>query len=151
MNIIIKELLNRIEEEEQKFGDSIFTQNGKVNEEEIVFFNNWISKIFMEGFAEYIDFVNLINGLNFNGLYLYSLNRICEYNIFESNDTWWENEELKEYIFFGDDNISWYCLNRNNGGYFVLDKPSGEIMEKYESFTEIIIKALKIAIGEEIK
>jgi hypothetical protein len=150
MNNEIKDLLDKIEEEEKQYGDSVFAKNGKANEKEIEYFKKWIVKYSNKGFPEYIDFVKIINGLNFNGLFLYSLNKKCEYNIYESNETWWDDdEEQKRYIFIGDNDISWFCLNKDNGKYYILDKPGGTIMNEYETFAEIIIKALKISLDIE--
>jgi hypothetical protein len=143
----VKELLDKIEEDEKQYGESIYTQIEKTNEKEIRYFNNWIAKDNKNKFSEYIDFVKTINGLNYNGLYIYSLNKKINYNIFESNEIWWnENEELKQYIFLGDDDISWYCINQNNGKYYLLDKPSGDIMNEYDTFDKIVIKALKTSL-----
>ncbi|MDR1450991.1 MAG: YrhA family protein [Helicobacteraceae bacterium] len=145
MNEKINDLLDKIEEIEKEYGKNIYTQIEKANESEIKFFNDWIVKYLENGFSEYIDFIKVINGLNFNGLYIYSLNKKINYNIYESNEIWRENE-LGQYIFFADDDISWYCFNRNNGKYYLLDKPSGDIMNEYKTFDEIIIRALKISL-----
>jgi hypothetical protein len=148
MNNGIKELLDKINEDEQKYGGNIYTKIAKTNDGEIEYFKKWIGKYYEKGFSEYIDFIKTINGLNNNGLFLYSLNQECEFNIYKNNEIWWDEEdELKKYIFFGDDDISWYCLNRKDGKYHVLDKPSGEIMNKYKTFDETIMKALKIVLG----
>jgi hypothetical protein len=144
----IMDLLNKIEEDKKEYGESIFTKNEKTNDTEINHFKEWILKYYKNGFSEYIDFVKTINGLNYNGLFLYSLNKKNEYNIYKSNEEWWyDDEENKEYIFFGDDDISWYCKNKNDGKYYILDKPGGNIINEYETFNEIIIKALKISLN----
>jgi hypothetical protein len=47
------------------------------------------------------------------------------------------------YLFFGDSNISWYCLDIDNNVFLELDKPSGDIVEEYNSFQEMINEAIK--------
>jgi hypothetical protein len=148
MNNEIKELLDKINEDEQKYGGNIYTQTAKTNDNEVDYFKKWIRKYYKKGFSEYIDFIKIINGLNNNGLFLYSLNPESEFNIYKNNETWWdEDDELKKYIFFGDDDISWYCLSRKDGKYYILDKPGGDVMDKYKTFDKIIIKSLKIVLG----
>jgi hypothetical protein len=144
----IMDLLNKIEEDERKYEESIFNKNGKANDKEINNFKKWILKHCENEFSEYNDFAKIINGLNYNGLFLYSLNKKSEYNIYKSNEEWWnDNEDIQEYIFFGDDDISWYCKNKNDGKYYILDKPDGSIMNEYGTFDEIIIKALHISLN----
>ena len=104
LNNMVKELLDEVGNQEKKYGGNIFEKIKKTNEEEINNFKIWFSKYSKININEYIDFVKYLNGLNFNGLFLYSLDKNCEYNIFDSNETWWENDEQKEYVFFGDDN-----------------------------------------------
>ncbi|MDR1068270.1 MAG: YrhA family protein [Clostridiales Family XIII bacterium] len=148
MNDQIKDLLDKIEEAEKEFGSSIFAQNEKTNENEIACFEKWISNYCENGFSEYVELMKLINGLNNNGLYIYSLDKKSEYNVYEENETlWYDNEDFRDYIFFGDDSISWYCLNKKDGNYYILDKPSGTIMDEYKLFDEVIIEALKTALG----
>ena len=147
MNKIIIELLEKLEKNEKKYGGSIFNDNEKANDEEIEYFNNWFKKLFKKGFLEYIEFIKTINGFNNNGLYVYSINKKCDYSIYELNETWWDaNDELMQYIFFGDSDISLYCKNVKKEKYYVLDKGSGSVMEEYEIFDEIMVEALKIAL-----
>jgi len=147
MNKTISELLEKLEKNEEKYGGSIFNDNEKANDEEIGYFNNWCKELFKKGFLEYIEFIKIINGFNNNGLYIYSINKKCDYSIYESNETWWDaNDELKEYIFWGDSDISLYCKNVKNENYYILDKGSGSAMEEYKTFDEIMIEALKIAL-----
>ena len=46
------------------------------------------------------------------------------------NEIYWENENLKQYLFLGEDSISWYGIAIESGEYYILDKPSGSVMCK---------------------
>lgn len=86
---------------------------------------------------QYIRFLRTNNGLDFNGLKIYGVDSsLLEnapsdaiYGFIETNEVWYENIDQKQYLFFGDDDISWYCLNISKGTYEIRDKPSGTLME----------------------
>lgn len=100
---------------------------------------------------EYIDFLCVVNGLDYNGLVLYGIDegivekvnnqKVTGY--IDTNEIWYENDELKEYMFFGDSNMSWYCYNIKKNIYVELDKPSGEIEQEFSRFTDMIENALE--------
>ena len=144
MNNKISNLLVKINEKLDKQGDNIFIKNEKTNDNEIKYFEKWIEKYYKNGFYEYIDFAKTINGLEYNGLILYSLNKNRKTNIYDLNEElWYDTERYWDYIIFGEDNISWYCLNRFNGKYYIMKKYTGiNYLTEYKTFDEIIIRAL---------
>lgn len=99
---------------------------------------------------EYIDFLSIINGLEYNGLVLYGIDEsiVSKRNnqkvtgYIETNEIWYENNEQKEYMFFGDSNISWYCYDIKKNSYVELDKPSGELEQEFSDFDDMIESAL---------
>jgi hypothetical protein len=142
---------NKINERESKYGINIFNKIPKATNEEKEKFSKWFSKYSKREINDYVEFIIVLNGLffhesNFLGLYLYSLNEECQFNIYKKNEEWhYNNEDYGKYIFFGDGGIDLYCLNIEDGKYYVLDKHLGEI-EKFETFNELIIKALEDAL-----
>ncbi|PGU05753.1 MULTISPECIES: YrhA family protein [Bacillus cereus group] len=104
--------------------------------------------------SEYEEFLKIINGLDFNGLVLYGVDsplletekdeQICGF--IDTNEIWYENEFQKEYLFFGDSNIAWFCKNLSKGTYLELDKPSGTVMKTYNNFNTMLEEALKTAL-----
>lgn len=92
--------------------------------------------------GEYIEIIAKINCFDFNGLSFYSINKDNENNVYESNEIYWENENLKEYLFVGEDSISWYSIAIDSGKYYILDKPSGSIISKYNTFEDMLLFAL---------
>lgn len=104
--------------------------------------------------SEYEEFLKIINGLDFNGLVLYGVDsplletekdeQICGF--IDTNEIWYENEFQKEYLFFGDSNIAWFCKNLSDSTYLELDKPSGTVMNTYNDFNTMLEEALKTAL-----
>ncbi|PEC84649.1 SMI1/KNR4 family protein [Bacillus cereus] len=104
--------------------------------------------------SEYEEFLKTVNGLDFNGLVLYRVDsplletekdeQICGF--IDTNEIWYENEFQKEYLFFGDSNIAWFCKNLSDSTYLELDKPSGTVMNTYNDFNTMLGEALKTAL-----
>ena len=129
-------IMNELQEE--------LSDDNKVNEQEIEFFQNWLKKYYKKNCSEYIEFINTFNGLDFNGTIIYSLNGNCSYNIFKLNETWWnEDEKLREYIFFANDPVSLYGLNIKNEKYYVLSGVKHDLLEEYKTFYDLLIRVLE--------
>ncbi|MBJ8030328.1 YrhA family protein [Bacillus cereus group sp. N21] len=104
---------------------------------------------------EYEEFLKTVNGLDFDGLVIYGVDPsllepereepIC--GLIDTNKIWYENEFQKEYLFFGDSDIAWFCKNLSDGTYVELDKPSGTVMEIYNDFNTMLEEALKIHLN----
>jgi len=103
---------------------------------------------------EYLDVLKVINGLEFNGYILYGIDEeILERatnqhitGVIDSNEVWYENEEQKQYIFFGESGISWYVYHIESGEYKILDMPSGDVCETFEHFEDMLDNMLKEAL-----
>ncbi len=100
---------------------------------------------------EYLNFLRVRNGLDFDGLVIYGTktqlaagydDRSIE-GFVEANEVWYENDDQKRFLFFGDSDISWYCLDRTTGKYEVQDKPSGTVIEVYDDFDSMLATVLK--------
>ncbi|CAF1865673.1 YrhA family protein [Bacillus subtilis] len=68
------------------------------------------------------------------------------YGFIETNEQWHENDEQKKYLFFGDSNTAWYCLDVIQNEYLELDKPSGTLMNKFNDFNAMLADALKVSL-----
>lgn len=99
---------------------------------------------------EYIEFLNIINGVEYNGLVLFGVDdfitnvennqNVTGYIV--TNEIWYENENQKAYMFFGDGNISWYCYDIEKGIYVELDKPSGEMEREFLNYYNMVDSAI---------
>ncbi|PFK57131.1 SMI1/KNR4 family protein [Bacillus thuringiensis] len=147
-----KNLVLEIEKIEKSFNDKL---NTPATDTEIQRLREHAKeKISIDLPREYVEFLKTVNGLDFNGLVLYGVDsslletekdeQICGF--IETNEIWYENEFQKDYLFFGDSNIAWFCKNLSDSTYLELDKPSGTVMNTYNDFNTMLEEALKTAL-----
>ncbi|ARV98977.1 SMI1/KNR4 family protein [Bacillus subtilis] len=146
-------LLEEIRKTEAKYGDEL---NSTVTDQEIRNFEEAVLGKFLvkEIPLEYKKFLQTVNGLDFNGLVIYGLDQELlrkendeeVYGFIETNEQWHENDEQKKYLFFGDSDTAWYCLDVIENEYLELDKPSGTLMNKFNDFNAMLADALKISL-----
>ncbi|GAB6448576.1 YrhA family protein [Bacillus luti] len=147
-----KNLILEIEKIEKSFNDKL---NTPVTDSEVQKLRERMKESFNVDLpSEYEEFLKTVNGLDFNGLVLYGVDSylldterdesIC--GLIETNEIWYENEFQKEYLFFGDSNIAWFCKSLSDGTYLELDKPSGTVMNTYNDFNTMLEEALKITL-----
>ena len=125
--------------------------NEGCSQEEIDILQQEVNNIFQYDLPEeYVAFLSVINGLEYNGLVIYGIdeNLIDKKNnqnvtgYIDTNQIWYENEEQKKYMFFGDSDMSWYCYNISKKTYVELDKPSGELEQEFDNFADMLESAL---------
>ncbi|KXY32998.1 SMI1 / KNR4 family protein [Bacillus cereus] len=147
-----KNLVLEIEKIEKSFNDKLNTPTTDTEIQRLR--EHAKEKINIDLPREYVEFLKTVNGLDFNGLVLYGVDsslletekdeQICGF--IETNEIWYENEFQKEYLFFGDSNIAWFCKNLSDSTYLELDKPSGTVMNTYNDFNTMLEEALKTAL-----
>lgn len=149
MNAKIKKMLKAIDSEEKAFGDSIYNT---CSDKDIAFFKAWISQqfpIYKRKLRDYIKFSRVANALNFDGLFVYGITKSDEHSgIIYMNEVWRHNEYMEQYLFFGHDDISWYCIELHTGNYTSLDLPSGDFVEKFKTFDKMLEEMLGSRIEE---
>ncbi|AOS68156.1 SMI1 / KNR4 family protein [Bacillus subtilis] len=146
-------LLEEIQKTEAKYGDEL---NSPVTDQEIRNFEEAVLGKFPvnEIPSGYKKFLQTVNGLDFNGLVIYGLDQELlreendeeVYGFIETNEQWHENDEQKKYLFFGDSDTAWYCLDVIQNEYLELDKPSGTLMNKFNDFNAMLADALKVSL-----
>ncbi|PJN48765.1 YrhA family protein [Bacillus mycoides] len=147
-----KNLILEIEKIEKSFNDKL---NTPATDSEVQKLREHTKEKFNVDLpSEYEEFLKTVNGLDFNGLVLYGVDsplletekdeQICGF--IETNESWYENEFQKDYLFLGDSNIAWFCKNLSDGTYLELDKPSGTVMKTYNDFNTMLEEALKTAL-----
>ncbi|WP_058487112.1 YrhA family protein [Defluviitalea phaphyphila] len=144
-----KELLLDIRKIVEEDGDFF---NSSASEYQIEILKKTVKKKFGINLPQkYIDFLRTVNGFEFNGFIFYGVDSSLEdisnndtvYGYVENNEIWYQNEHQKQYMFFGESDISWYCFDLFNQVYVELDKPSGALMDTYSDFDTMLEKALK--------
>ncbi|MBX9973973.1 YrhA family protein [Cytobacillus firmus] len=148
-----KELLIQIKKIEEKYESSL---GNPVTDLEILNLQQLIQEKLgnMQLPESYIDFLKTVNGIDFNGLVIYAVDKelLSEKNgedlqgFVETNEIWHENESQKNYIFFGDSNISWYCFDLRSEIFLELDKPSGTIIQSFDCFDSMLSEALQTTL-----
>ncbi|EAE1273818.1 SMI1 / KNR4 family protein [Listeria monocytogenes] len=144
---MIEKLINDIAKIEAKY-DEVLPAPATLEELEIL--KNWATELFGNNvpIENYSQFLNKVNSLQHNGLFLYGVNTQNDnLDIIENNEIWHDVEENKKYLFFGDGDISWYVWDSEIDEFQELDKPSGEVMETFESCNAMLIEALQTAIN----
>ncbi|MBC1501409.1 SMI1 / KNR4 family protein, partial [Listeria weihenstephanensis] len=95
-------------------------------------------------FPDYAEFLKIRNGLDYDGLVIYNANMTDTNNGFiAANEMWNENDWEDSYVFFGDSNISWYCYSITKNIFLELDKPSGDIIGKFDSLNELLESVIR--------
>jgi len=133
--------LEKIEQDIRQYGETIYN---RATDNDIKCFDEWWNKYVKKINVpqEFYDFTSLANGFEYDGLLFCSINQEENNNIYETNNIYWENDNLRQYIFWGEDSISWYCQSVETKEFLILDKPSGERMESFGSFGELINEGL---------
>jgi len=142
MKNTVRKKLEIINNDANQYGETIFKNADK---EDVLYFEKWWSTE-MKNIGqpkEYLDLIKEINNFDYDGLSFYSIDKKNDNNFYKNNEIYWENEYLREYIFLGEDSISWYCQSLVENHFLILDKPSGSIIEEFETLSEMIIKALE--------
>lgn len=130
--------------------------NGAIDNEVIKFTKEIESNIDIDRkiLNPYIDFLKIVNGLEFNGFIIYGIDEYLLENkpnqsingFIKNNEIWHENEEQKKFIFLGDSSDSWYVYGKTTEKYYELDKPSGQIIEEYNDINLLFDKVLNDAL-----
>jgi hypothetical protein len=160
----IEEFLNLINKYENEIGGDIFAQNTKTNDDEIDAYKNWLSQYCKHETPDYIHFMKKVNGFCFGPSSFYSLNpdsivgsdsnfddSTYSNSIYKSNEIWWQDDTLgrmfQQYVIFADDDsISIYGIHKDNGKYCRVSVWNGKVLEEYETFDELILRALEVSL-----
>ncbi len=147
MLVILEETVQQLEVNLHKYYD--IKLNKGYSETDIEEFKQWVNKKLgaKVPLQEYIDSLQLVNGVNYDGLYFYGVSPSnTNLDIIFNNSAWYDAEEHQNYLFYAHDDLSWYLWNNDSREYQIIDKPGGEIIEIFESFNEMMEEALKTAL-----
>ena len=145
-----KEKLEKIKMKfEKDYGDSF--NNSATDNEISKLKNSFFKKFGLELPTQYLEFLKYMNGIEFDGFIIFSIDKdIIDNNtnqqvegIINFNEILYENEFNKDYIFLADSDISWYVYNIKDKNFNILDKPSGELMETYNDFYSMLDNILE--------
>lgn len=148
-----KKLLEEVKKIEEKYGDSLRRQS---SQSEITKLQDKIKEKYGNILLPetYVEFLKMANGIDFNGLVVYGIDEHLQdkdkvenvQGFMETNEIWHENDWHRQFIFFGDSDTAWYCYNLNENVYMELDKPSGTLINTYDSFDNMLTDALETSL-----
>jgi len=147
MNEKIKELLEKIKERENRYEKFEYTP---CSERDIEKFNAWLKTEFGDSapdLSEFIEFCKVADGLNSNGVFMFSLSQDKYVNVYVQNEHFWEAMNEKNYLLIGSDDISDYAVELSSGKFCVLDSTCGDCLEYYDGYDNLMEEALSIAEG----
>lgn len=147
-----KDKLWEIIREKELYGEKVNT--GATEEEIRLFLKAIKDELQTELPNEYVKFLKVINGIEFNGFILYGIDRRFldawqnqPINGFiEYNKIWYENEWHRQYVFLGESNICWYVYDLTECKYCELDNPSGRKSEVFDGLEHMVEKILSDAL-----
>lgn len=142
------EIVNQIKQEMEKYSEKI--NDGATDNEIKVFTNEVREKLNIKLPQEYYQVLKIVNGLEFNGFIIYGIDEnLLKKNtnqhingFIDNNLICYDNEWLKQYIFFGESDISWYVYDILSKMYFEIDRPSEEKMFSFNDLTDMVKKIL---------
>ena len=148
-----KDKLQEIAQKMSLYGEKI--NIGASPEEIQLFLKEVKAEIKVDLPKEYIQILEVINGIEFNGFILYGIDQYLLYEqpkqavngLIDCNMVWYENEWQKQYIFLGESHISWYVYDLTEGKYCELDNPSGSKSGVFDSLESLVEKVLGDALA----
>lgn len=104
--------------------------------------------------VEYLEILRVVNRLEFNGCILYGADENLVSNVpnqainglIDNNKVLYENEWQKQYLFLGENSISWFVYDLQTKKYLELDNPSGEVEQEFASCEEMVERVLNEAL-----
>jgi hypothetical protein len=96
--------------------------------------------------TSFLEFLKITNGLNWNGLFIYSAGKSedFEYDFIEMNLNYRDVDYFQDLLVFGEGNSEIYTYQISTKEYQIRDRvPADNILEKCNNFDEMITKALE--------
>lgn len=145
--------LQKIAEEKIQYDEKI--NDGASAEEIRKFLEEVKSELKAELPEDYERFLEVINGLEYNGFILYGIDEHLLNiqpnqhinGLIDNNEVWHENEWDKQYIFLGESSMSWYVYDVAECTYCELDNPSGDEIETFDTLEHMLENILSDALA----
>jgi len=148
-----KKKLQEIADEKNLYGEKI--NDGATTEAIQRFLKEVKSELNVDLPNEYVRFLEIINGVEFNGFILYGIDQYLQNEeqnqlvngLIDYNKIWYENEWQKQYVFLGESNISWYIYDLVERTYYQLDNPSGRKIQAFNNLEHLLVQLLSDALA----
>lgn len=143
-----KQYLEKIEARKKVFGKKMRPSAAEADLARLS--SRSLAELSMDIPQEYKDFLRVMDGLNFDGLFIYSTHSTDEYQhgFVEMNLIWRSYEVNEDSLLFADSDINLYAYNLVEKRYELQDRPCGDAYETFETFDEMITEALRLCLHE---
>lgn len=145
----IQQLILKINELNSQFGE---LNRFPLSEQHILQIKEEIKEKYNKELSTtYIQILQLTNGINFNGVFLYGMDENPSMDIVKCNEDWYSFDDFQDYFFYADSDLY----------LFVQDKTEAYSIRKRDDFETIILettdatlffeKILQCALGIDIE
>lgn len=147
MNDYKKLLLTLHEQEKNEFGEGFLYEGVPLDElQELIRRCNQELNITLD--SGYLDFLEFTNGLDYDGLVIYGSERCQDGNLFlegfvEVNKELWQEESLRSYVAYGDENSTRQVFNLKSGRFEIVDRVAWDAISQHDTFDEMLLAALQ--------
>ncbi len=143
-----QELLKRVGEEQRRFASGL--QPPSTGEQIQVVIERARKKLHTEPPAEYLNFLRLTNGLDWNGVIIYASDAVPIVghsdrsipDLVEMNLDFRDDPRFEDLLVIGSNGMDIYTYRISKGVYEIYDEVPHELVETVPTFDELMAKAL---------
>ena len=143
-----QELLKRVGEEQRRFGSGL--QPATTGEQIQVLIERSRKELHTEPPSDYLNFLRLTNGLDWNGVVIYASDTVPIVghqdrtipDLVEMNLNYREDPRFEDLLVLGSNGMDIYTYRISNGVYEIYDEVPHELVESIPTFDELITNAL---------
>ena len=143
-----QELLKRVEEEQRRFGSAL--QPPAAEEQIQRLLDRAREELHTEPPAEYLDFLRLTNGLDWNGVVIYASETVPIVghpdrhisDLLEMNLNYRDDPRFEDLLVLGSNGMDIYAYRISKGIYEIIDEVPHELVETIPTFDELMTKIL---------
>jgi hypothetical protein len=143
-----RELLERIADEQRRFGNAPQAPSSEAQIERLL--ERVRAELRTELPREYLDFLRLSNGLDWNGVVLYASETLpivghadrSVAGIVDTNLGFRDDERFHDLLVLGSDGMDLYAHRISTRGYEMYDDVPHELVGSFDTFDELLTRAL---------
>jgi hypothetical protein len=143
-----QDLLKRVDEEQRRFGSGL--QPPSTEEQVLQLAERSSNDLHAEPPQEFLDFLRLTNGLDWNGVVIYASDTIPIVghpdrtipDLVEMNLNYRDDSRFADLLVLGSNGMDLYTYRISNGVYEIYDEVPHELVDSFSTFDELMSKAL---------
>lgn len=143
-----QELLTRVAEEQRRFGSGLQPPSTEEQLQRLV--ERARHELHTEPPAEYLNFLRLTNGLDWNGVVIYASHNVPIVghpdrpipDLIEMNLNYRDDPRFEDLLVMGSNGMDLYTYRISKGVYEIYDEVPHELVETVPTFDELMTSAL---------